>query len=84
MNKTDKIQLDADLVRRLITTQFPQWAKLPIKQVEPGGWDNRTFRLGEHMLVRLPSDEKYAEKVDKEHVGCLNWHRCYHYRSQLR
>jgi len=54
-------------VSRLITEQFPQWAHLPIKPVEPGGWDNRTFHLGESMSVRLPSAEGYAPQVEKEH-----------------
>ncbi|MFM2389087.1 MAG: hypothetical protein RLZZ437_642, partial [Pseudomonadota bacterium] len=31
-----------------------------------GGWDNRTFRLGDGLLVRLPSAERYAAQVKKE------------------
>lgn len=58
--------IDAALVRRLIATQFPQWSVLPITAVEPGGWDNRTFRLGEGMTVRLPSSTHYVEQVKKE------------------
>jgi aminoglycoside phosphotransferase (APT) family kinase protein len=34
--------------------------------VAGGGWDNRTFRLGEEMLVRLPSAERYVAQVAKE------------------
>src|ERR1700730_6056885 len=63
---TDKIHIDISLVHRLIATQFPQWADLPIKAVELGGCDNRTFHLGEQMIVRLPSDEDYAPQVAKE------------------
>ena len=33
---------------------------------EPNGWDNRTFRLGPDLLVRLPSAEAYAAQVRKE------------------
>ena len=58
--------LDAELVEGLIAQQFPRWAHLPIRPVEPGGWDNRTFRLGDDMSVRLPSGEAYAAQVDKE------------------
>lgn len=58
--------LDALLVQRLIAMQFPKWSELPIKPVAIGGWDNRTFHLGEHMLVRLPSGEAYAASVMKE------------------
>lgn len=54
------------LVRRLVVRQFPQWGGLPVTPLVPGGWDNRTFRLGEDLLVRLPSGEGYAPQVDKE------------------
>ncbi|GAB4080589.1 aminoglycoside phosphotransferase family protein [Modestobacter muralis] len=60
--------LDEILVRRLIAAQFPQWAGLPVTRVEPGGWDNRTFRLGTELLVRLPSAAEYAEAVAKEQL----------------
>jgi len=62
----DKVLIDVFLVRKLIAQQFPHWADLPIKPVEHGGWDNRTFHLGESMTVRLPSDEEYAPSVKKE------------------
>lgn len=58
--------IDAALVARLITRQFPHWADLPIRPVAASGWDNRTFHLGEHMLVRLPSAASYARQVAKE------------------
>lgn len=59
-------EIDAALVRRLIETQFPQWAHLPVRKVEPGGWDNRTFLLGDEMSVRLPSAAGYAAQVANE------------------
>ncbi|HEY3289615.1 MAG TPA: aminoglycoside phosphotransferase family protein [Anaerolineae bacterium] len=55
------------LVRQLVASQFPQWADLPIAPVPFDGWDNRTFRLGEDLSVRLPSAEAYAQQVEKEH-----------------
>ncbi len=63
----DEVDIDAALARRLLVEQFPQWADLPIKRVELDGWDNRTFRLGSDMAVRLPSAEAYAAQVEKEH-----------------
>jgi aminoglycoside phosphotransferase (APT) family kinase protein len=60
------LSITSQLVRTLIEQQFPQWARLQIVPVEPGGWDNRTFRLGDAMAVRLPSAECYAEQVEKE------------------
>jgi aminoglycoside phosphotransferase (APT) family kinase protein len=57
---------DASLARRLVATQFPQWADLPVAAVEHDGWDNSTFRLGSELSVRLPSGDWYAEQVAKE------------------
>lgn len=58
--------IDAELVRRLVQAQFPHWAHLPVEPIIPGGWDNRTFRLGEDKLVRLPTAASYALQVEKE------------------
>lgn len=54
------------IVYKLISAQFPQWANLTIRPVEMSGWDNRTFHLGDDMLVRLPSATHYAGQVEKE------------------
>ncbi|MCU1550079.1 MAG: hypothetical protein JWR36_639 [Glaciihabitans sp.] len=59
-------QIDSGLVTRLIASQFPQWANLPVKSVENDGWDNRTFHLGDDMSVRLPSGNGYVLQVEKE------------------
>lgn len=61
-----RISITPELVAQLIAEQFPEWANLPVQAVEPGGVDNRTFRLGEALLVRLPSAEGYAAQVEKE------------------
>ena len=61
-----KSDINASLVSDLVKDQFPQWAHLAIKPVQFDGWDNRTFHLGEDMLVRLPSAEAYSDQVDKE------------------
>ena len=60
-------EIDATLVKWLIRAQFPEWAALPVAPVENGGWDNRTFRLGDSMSVRLPSALAYVAQVEKEH-----------------
>jgi aminoglycoside phosphotransferase (APT) family kinase protein len=59
--------IDAALARRLVGVKFPHWAELPVVPVAGGGWDNRTFRLGPDMAVRLPSAARYASQVEKEH-----------------
>ncbi len=58
--------IDESLVRGLVARQFPRWADLPVRQVLPGGNDNRTFRLGDQYSVRLPSAPGYAAAVAKE------------------
>ncbi|WP_333024102.1 aminoglycoside phosphotransferase family protein [Wolbachia endosymbiont of Pentidionis agamae] len=59
-------QVTLPLVTELIEQQFPKWAHLHIRPVEFCGVDNRTFRLGKEMLIRLPSAENYALQVLKE------------------
>jgi len=60
-------QIDAALVKRLVAAQFPHWAELSVRPVDVDGWDNRTFRLGSDMTVRLPSATVYVAQVEKEH-----------------
>jgi aminoglycoside phosphotransferase (APT) family kinase protein len=63
----DREEIDEALAARLVAAQFPQWADLPVTPVEISGWDNRTFRLGDAMSVRLPSAGVYVAAVAKEH-----------------
>ena len=64
----DQPLINNALVRRLVVAQFPQWKDLPVRAVARSGWDNRTFHLGEDMLVRLPSAARYAGQVEKERL----------------
>lgn len=50
----DEIHTDAELVRRLLSGQFPQWATLPAVLVPSFGTDHDIYRLGERLSVRLP------------------------------
>ena len=59
--------MSAEVVRRLVDSQFPQWASLPIDPIGLDGWDNTTYRLGDELSVRLPNGDAYAPQVDKEH-----------------
>jgi aminoglycoside phosphotransferase (APT) family kinase protein len=58
--------IDVDLARRLVAAQFPEWAELPVARVSADGWDNRTFRLGDELSLRLPTGDWYAQQVAKE------------------
>lgn len=62
------INIDTILVSKLIATQFPQWADLPLKPFDSAGTDNAIFRLGHDMMVRLPLDLKSSGRVDKEYL----------------
>ena len=62
----DRSAIDASLARRLVDSQFPQWSDLPIAPVALDGWDNRSFRLGSELTIRLPSGSWYAQQVEKE------------------
>jgi aminoglycoside phosphotransferase (APT) family kinase protein len=59
--------IDAALVRRLITSQFPHWAHLPLKRLEPAGSDNVIYRLGEAMSILLPRGDWAAGQAEKEY-----------------
>jgi len=66
MPNTQDLQIDIELAKSLIASQFPQWQHLTIKSVAQSGWDNRTFHLGDEMTIRLPSSEEYAPQILKE------------------
>lgn len=59
-------EITSSLVRSLVLEQFPQWSELPIRPVDVQGWDNRTFRLGDRMTVRLPSADGYVAGLVRE------------------
>jgi aminoglycoside phosphotransferase (APT) family kinase protein len=58
----------SELVRRLIHRQFPSWADRPVMRVEAAGVDNRMFRLGRDLVVRLPAQPSSVEPLKKEQV----------------
>lgn len=64
--KAGKFDVDVPLVEKLVASQFPQWAHLPVREVANDGWDNWTFHLGDRMKVRLPSAMGYSEQAEKE------------------
>ncbi|WP_329282720.1 aminoglycoside phosphotransferase family protein [Streptomyces sp. NBC_01451] len=62
----DEAETDADLVRRLLRAQFPQWAGLPVTRLASGGTVNAIYRLGEDLTVRLPLRPGGAEDIVRE------------------
>ena len=61
-----RLEITTQIATALIAEQFPQFAHLHIRPVDHSGNDNRTFRLGSEMSIRLPSAEEYVRQVQKE------------------
>lgn len=65
----DELELDEQLVRRLLAEQFPEWAGLQLRRVRPDGTVNAIFRLGDELAVRLPRRDGPTEPGSAE----LEW-----------
>jgi aminoglycoside phosphotransferase (APT) family kinase protein len=61
----DEVPVDADVARRLVAAQFPEWADLEVR-FAGSGTDNTMYRLGEDLAVRLPRTARKGEKVPFE------------------
>lgn len=61
-----EVDIDPELVRRLLAAQFPQLTDLPIREVEATGTVNAIYRLGDHLYARLPRVQGWAQDLDKE------------------
>lgn len=62
----EEVEIHEGLVRRLVATQFSEFADQPLRLVEPWGTDNAIWRLGENLVVRLPRIHWATEQIDKE------------------
>lgn len=62
----DEVDIDTELVRRLVAAQFPRWAELPIEPIRSTGTVNAIYRLGENFYVRLPRVREWAGDLDTE------------------
>jgi len=60
-----EIEIDAALVRRLLESQHPDLAALPLAPLA-SGWDNVMYRLGDGLTVRLPRRAVAAELIVNE------------------
>ncbi|MCX4459826.1 aminoglycoside phosphotransferase family protein [Streptomyces sp. NBC_01340] len=58
--------IDVELARRLVDAQFPQWAELPLRLLDPAGSDHVIYRLGEELSVRLPRHAGAIGQAKKE------------------
>jgi aminoglycoside phosphotransferase (APT) family kinase protein len=60
------IEVPPGLARRLVDTQFPQWAGRPLQLVDPAGSDHVIYRLGDDLAVRLPRHAGAIGQAAKE------------------
>ena len=60
-----EFDIDVELAARLIASQHPDLAQLPLT-FEASGWDNVMFRLGEDLAVRLPRRTMGAQCMQVE------------------
>ncbi|MGV9361022.1 aminoglycoside phosphotransferase family protein [Amycolatopsis sp. NPDC003731] len=58
--------IDGALARRLVDTQFPRWAGLPLTRFTPAGSDHVIYRLGAELSVRLPRHPGAIGQAQKE------------------
>jgi len=63
-----EVDIDADLVGRLVAEQFPELADLPVSAFRSTGTVNAIHRIGDHLYARLPRMKEWAQDLDRE------WH----------
>ncbi|MBO0681628.1 MAG: aminoglycoside phosphotransferase family protein [Candidatus Dormibacteraeota bacterium] len=64
-----EVAIDDALVKRLIASQFPEYADRPLELVRSTGTVNAIYRLGDDLCVRLPRVANWAGDLAKE----LEW-----------
>ena len=59
----NELDIQPSVVRALLESQFPEYADLPIDPLPPSGTDNKLFRLGGELVVRMPRIDWAAESA---------------------
>jgi len=62
----DEVDIDADLVERLIASQFPRLAGMSIRPVPSMGTVNAIYRVGGEHYARLPRTPRWAADLERE------------------
>ncbi|MDA1388255.1 phosphotransferase, partial [Glycomyces lechevalierae] len=60
------IEIDEAFVRAMLRERHPDLAGLPLREVE-GGWDNKMWRLGDDLAVRIPRTPRGPDLLDQEY-----------------
>ena len=58
--------INAGLVRKLVASQFPELAGLPVTEFASTGTVNAIYRLGDGLYARLPRLPRYAHALERE------------------
>lgn len=61
-----EVEIDVELVAKLLAAQAPQYADLPLT-IGPSGWDNVMVRIGDSLAARLPRRQLAAS------IGVSEW-----------
>lgn len=62
----NEAHIDENLVKKLLSNQFPKFANLPLRLIFPQGTDNVMYQLGNDMIVRMPRIDSAANSLMKE------------------
>jgi aminoglycoside phosphotransferase (APT) family kinase protein len=68
-----EVEFDETVVRRLVDTQFPQWASLSLERVGPSGTVNVLYRLGPELVLRLPRIHGVGEWAEGAFERDVEW-----------
>jgi aminoglycoside phosphotransferase (APT) family kinase protein len=63
-----EIEFRAELVERLVASQFPELAGLEIRAVRSTGTVNAIYRLGDDLCTRLPRVRRWSDDLVKEQL----------------
>jgi aminoglycoside phosphotransferase (APT) family kinase protein len=62
----DQVDVEADIVRRLLADQRPDLAGRPITPVRSTGTVNALFRIGDDLVARMPLTARWSHAIDRE------------------
>jgi aminoglycoside phosphotransferase (APT) family kinase protein len=57
----NQLRVTVDMVRRLVSDQFPDWALLPVTPIHVEGTVNAIFRIGDGLAARFPLQPREVE-----------------------
>lgn len=60
--------INIETVTKLLSSQFPDFSDLQVRDVNFSGHDNYTFRLGNDFSIRMPKDKKYEKSIINESI----------------